>query len=107
MIFQQLAEADIVICLVRQDFVASDFCYQDEFGAALASHRKGDKTIVPVMLRDTDWQDLPLSEIQGVPGVWINSTANQDEAWSKVSKALRPALEHAKQRKRARMEQDR
>ena len=106
-IFQQLAEADIVICLVSADFVASDFCYQAEFGAALAAHRKGDKTIVPIMLRDTDWQDLPLSEIQGVPGVWINSTANQDEAWSKVSKALRPALEHAKQRKRAKMEQDR
>ena len=84
-----------------------DYFDQDEFGAALAAHRKGDKTIVPIMLRDTDWQDLPLSEIQGVPGVWINSTANQDEAWSKVSKALRPALEQAKQRKRARMEKDR
>ena len=106
-IFQQLEEADIVICLVSADFVASDFCYQAEFGTALAAHRKGDKTIVPIMLRDTDWQDLPLSEIEGIPGVWINSTANQDEAWSKVSKALRPALEHAKQRKRAKMEQDR
>ena len=108
-IFQQLEEADIVICLVSADFVNSDFCYQDEFGAALAAHRKGEKTIVPVMLRDTDWQDLPLSEIQGIPGVWINSVAKakQDEAWSNVSKALRPALEQAKQRKRARMEKDR
>ena len=67
-IFQQLEEADIVLCLVSADFVASDFCYKKEFGAVLEAHRKGEKTIVPVMLRKTDWQDLPLAEIQGTPG---------------------------------------
>mgnify|MGYP000037001737 CR=1 FL=1 len=99
-IFQQLEEADIVLCLVSADFVASDFCYKKEFGAALEAHRKGDKTIVPVMLRKTDWKDLPLSEIQGVPGEWITSAANKDEAWTAVSESLRPALDKAKQRKK-------
>ncbi|MBK7939965.1 MAG: TIR domain-containing protein [Lewinellaceae bacterium] len=103
-IFQQLEEADIVLCLVSADFVASDFCYKKEFGAALEAHRKGDKTIVPVMLRSTDWKDLPLSEIQGVPGEWITSAANKDEAWTKVSESLRPALDKAKQRKKIRLE---
>jgi internalin A len=70
-IFQQLEESDIVLCLVSADFVASDFCYKKEFGAALEAHRKGEKTIVPIMLRKTDWKDLPLAEIQGTPGEWI------------------------------------
>ena len=105
-LFQQLEEADIVICLVSAHFVASDFCYQQEFGEALAAHHRGDKTIVPVMVRKTDWQDLPLSEIQGIPGVWISSTPKRkrDEAWAKVSELLRPVVDRAKERKRAIMD---
>ena len=103
-IFQQLEEADIVLCLVSADFVASDFCYKKEFGTALEAHRKGEKTIVPVMLRKTDWQDLPLAEIQGTSGEWITSTKNKDEAWTKVCESLRPALNKAKQRKKSLLE---
>ncbi|MCB0574146.1 MAG: leucine-rich repeat domain-containing protein, partial [Saprospiraceae bacterium] len=99
-IFQQLEESDIVLCLVSADFVASDFCYKEEFSKALEAHRNGEKTIIPVMLRKTDWQDLPLAEIQGAPGEWITSAQNKDEAWTKVSEALRPALARAKQRKK-------
>ncbi len=106
-IFEQLEECDIVLCLVSADFVASDFCYKKEFGAALAAHRKGEKTIVPIMLRKTDWQDLPLAEIQGSPGEWITSAKNKDEAWTKVSKSLRPALDKAKHRKKALLDQRR
>ncbi|AEG01309.1 TIR protein [Methylomonas methanica MC09] len=105
-IFQQLAETDIVLCLVSADFVNSDFCYQQEFAAALAAHRLGEKTIVPILLRETDWQDLPLAEIQGTPGTWISSAANTDAAWTAVSKSLRPALEAAKNRRRVKRERE-
>jgi internalin A len=106
-IFQQLEEADIVLCLVSADFVASEFCYKKEFGVALEAHRKGEKTIVPVMLRQTDWSGLPLAEIQGTPGEWITSAKNKDEAWTKVSESLRPALDKAKQRKKGLLEKRR
>ena len=106
-LFQQLEEADIVLCLVSSDFVASDFCYQKEFSSALEAHRRGEKSIVPIMLRKTDWKDLPLSGIQGTPGEWITyATTNQDEAWTKVSESLRPVLEQAKQRKHKIMNDD-
>ena len=105
-LFEALEQADIVLCLISADFVASDFCYQDEFGQALAAHRLGEKTIVPIMLRKTDWQGLPLSEIQGTPGVWISSAKNKDEAWTKVSEALRPAIEKAKERKRKKLKKE-
>ncbi len=106
-LFKQLDEADIVICLVSADFVASDFCYQKEFGMALEAHRRGEKTIVPVKLRKTDWQDLPIAELQGVPGEWITSAKNKDEAWTQVSASLRPALDRAKQRKSKMLEERR
>lgn len=106
-LFQQLDECDIVLCLVSANFVASDFCWKEEFGKALAAHRRGEKTIVPIMLRKTDWQDLPLAEIQGTPGEWITSAKNRDEAWARVSETLRPALAQAKQRKKGLLEKRR
>lgn len=99
-IFQQLAEADIILCLVSPSFVASDFCYVEEFAAALKAHQKGDLTIVPIMIRSVDWSDLPIAAIQGVPGVWINSATNKDEEWTKVSRSLRPVLEKVKAKRR-------
>ncbi len=101
-IFQQLAEADIVLCLVSPSFVASDFCYVEEFAEALKSHQAGEKTIVPIMVRSVDWSGLPIAKIQGVPGagVWINSATNKDEEWTKVSQALRPVLEKVKAKRR-------
>ncbi len=99
-IFQQLAAADIVLCLVSPSFVASDFCYVEEFAEALKAHQAGEKTIVPIMIRSVDWSDLPIAKIQGVPGVWINSATNKDEEWTKVSQALRPVLEKVKAKRR-------
>lgn len=78
-VFDTLAQADIVLCLNSADFIDSDFCYREEFGKALAAHRLGEKTIFPIRLRQTDRQELPLSEIQGVPDVWITSATNRDE----------------------------
>lgn len=99
-IFEQLEECNIVICLVSADFVSSDFCYKKEFTKALDSHYNGEKIIIPIMLRETDWQGLPLAGIQGIPGNWITSSVNKDEAWTKVSKQLRPAIEQAKKNKK-------
>jgi internalin A len=90
--------------LVSPDFVHSDFCYLQEFQAALDAHRCGEKSVVPIMLRKTDWQDLPLAEIQGVPGQWITSAANQDEVWCQVSQRLRPVIEAARERKVRKLE---
>ncbi|ASF48190.1 COR domain-containing protein [Methylovulum psychrotolerans] len=100
-IFQHLAAADVVLCLVSPDFVKSDFCYQEEFSTALLEHNRGEKVIVPIRLRSTDWDGLRLRDIQGVPGVWVTSAGNKDEAWTEVSVALRRVLEQVKARKRA------
>ena len=62
---------------------------------------------VPVILRKTDWQDLPLAEIQGTPGEWNTLAKDKDEAWTIVSESLRPALEKAKQRKKVLLEKRR
>ncbi len=98
-IFRELNEADLVLCLVSQDFIASEFCYTQELAAAMAAHQRGEKTVVPIRLRDCAWDDLPLARIQGTPGQWITSAANKDAAWTEVAKSLKPAIDQAKTRK--------
>lgn len=99
-IMDNLAEADIVLCLVSSDFINSDFCYRREFEAALEDHKQDKKTVVPIRLRECDWDDLPLSKIQGRPGQWIDSFTNRDKAWTEVAKGLKPVIEQAQQRRK-------
>jgi internalin A len=97
-IFQKLDEADIVLCLVSQDFINSDFCYEREFTAVLKQHHKGEKIVVPIQLRKCHWDNLDLAKIQGIPGKWITSQPNQDEAWTEVAKSLDPIIDKVKQK---------
>ena len=95
-----LAEADIVLCLVSSDFINSEFCFRREFEVALEDHNKDKKTIVPIRLRECDWDDLALSKIQGRPSQWIDSFTNRDKAWTEVAKGLKPVIEQAQQRRK-------
>jgi internalin A len=97
-IFQQLDEAHIVLCLVSQDFINSDFCYLREFQAVLKQHHKGEKIVVPIQVRKCYWDDLELAKIQGIPGKWITSQANPDETWTEVAKSLDPIIDKVKQK---------
>ncbi len=89
----------MVLCLVSSDFIASDFCYTEELAAAMAAHAKGEKTVVPIRIRQCDWDDLPLAKIQGKSAQWIGSAADKDAAWTEVAKSLKPAIDQAKARK--------
>ena len=99
-IMDNLAEADIVLCLVSSDFINSEFCFRREFEVALEDHHKDKKTIVPIRLRECDWDDLALSKIQGRPSQWIDSFTNRDKAWTEVAKGLKPVIEQAQQRRK-------
>lgn len=99
-IARELGEADLVLCLVSADFIHSDFCYARELAAALEFHDKGEKTVVPIRLRQCDWDDLPFAKLQGLPGTWISAAADKDAAWTELAKGLKPAIAAAKARKR-------
>lgn len=91
-IMQQLNEADIVICLVSADFIASNFCYTQEFETALESHKQGTKIIIPIRLRTCAYEDLPLGKIQGTPAKWIASSTNKDESWTEAVNAIKKVI---------------
>lgn len=59
-ILRNLAEADIVILLISQDFIASDFIYDNELQLAMQKKLKGSAEIVPVVLSESTIFDLNL-----------------------------------------------
>lgn len=60
-ILKNLEEADIVILLISQDFIASDFIYDNELQLAMKKKLKGNAEIVPVVLSDSAIFDLQLN----------------------------------------------
>ncbi len=79
-IVKQLSNADIVICLISSDFIISDFAYSQELQLALMRHEKGEKIVVPVLIKPCAWDNLPIAKIQSLPRSWIESV-HDDKAW--------------------------
>jgi hypothetical protein len=88
---KNLESADIVLLLVSPDFLASDYAYGREMLRALERHRSGSATVVPIILRPSDWQNSPLSSLQALPsqGRPVSSWSNRDQAWLDVVQGLR------------------
>ena len=63
----RLNEAAVIILLVSPDFIASDYCYEREMQRALERHKRGEAQVIPIILRDCDWQATPLSNLQCLP----------------------------------------
>lgn len=53
----KLKEADIVIMLVSQDFIASTYIHEKEVKEALSQSSINKTRIVPILIRDCDWEN--------------------------------------------------
>lgn len=89
--------ADIVLLLVSADFMDSDYCFNVEMNRALERHQAGECRVIPVIVRPTDWENLPFAklQIQAVPkdGHAVTLWPNRDEAWKDVSRKIRETVE--------------
>ena len=86
-----LESADIILLLVSPDFLASEYAYSREMLRAVERHQAGSATVVPIILRPSDWQDSPLGVLQALPsaGRPVTSWPNRDRAWLDIAQGLR------------------
>ncbi|MGB1204944.1 MAG: SIR2 family protein [Chitinophagales bacterium] len=93
---EKLRQAEIVLLLVSSDFLAAnDLAYQRELMRTLSprSLRRGNKTIVPIIVRSCDWEEAEFGELPCLPegGKAISGShwQNVDEAYTNVVEGIK------------------
>ena len=88
---KNLENADIVLLLISPDFLGSDYAYSREMLRAVERHESGSATVVPIILRPSDWQSSPLGSLEALPskGRPVSLWTDRDEAWLDVVQGLR------------------
>lgn len=91
-----IASADLVLFLVSSDFMASNYCYNVEVIKAVERHNNGLCTVVPIIIRECDWEGAPFESIQGLPTdmkpVISRHWHDQDEAFTNVVRGLKSII---------------
>jgi uncharacterized protein YjhX (UPF0386 family) len=90
-------EADMYLLLVSASFIDSNYCYEREFKRALKKFQRGEAIIVPVILRECDWQIPELKQFKALPldgrPVVSRHWHSVDEAFTDVVSGLRKVIE--------------
>jgi hypothetical protein len=94
-IHNNLSDADIILLLISPDFIASDCCYSTEMSLAFEMHERGKNSVIPIILRPTDWRSAPFSKIQVLPtyGKPITQWNDYDAAFLDVVSGIRRKIE--------------
>ncbi|EPR1418291.1 toll/interleukin-1 receptor domain-containing protein [Salmonella enterica] len=87
--------------LISSDFIASDYCYQVEMTNALERHNRGEAVVIPVILRECDWHQLPFGRIMAatIDGKPITKFASHDDGYFQVAGAVSRAIANLEAKK--------
>jgi hypothetical protein len=90
-----LDTAHLILLLISADFLASDYCYDVELKRAMERHEAGQARVIPIILRNVDWQGAPFGALQALPinARPITSWENRDDAFADVARGIRAAIE--------------
>ena len=89
-ILSKVEHADIVVLLLSNDFIRSDYCFQKEMQIARERETAGDCTIFPIVVRACAYEKLELGELQAIlpNGKPVKQNKDRDAAWLEVTKQL-------------------
>ena len=92
---KHLESAKVILLLVSADFMASDYCYDVELKRAMERHEAGEARVIPVILREVDWQGAPFGKLQALPknAEPVTNWPNRDQAFADIARGIRRAVE--------------
>ncbi len=94
---EALSKAKIILLLISADFIASDFCYENQMQKALERHKNGAAVLVPIIIRDCVWEGTPFSKLKVLPlnGVPVSSSVwdTADTPYVEIVKALNKKID--------------
>lgn len=94
-IAEELEKAALILLLVSDRFIASDFCHEIEMKRALQRYDAGEARVIPIIGRACDWTPLEFARANPLPrdGKAIQSHTNKDEALAKIAIEIRKIVE--------------
>ncbi|MBY0274248.1 TIR domain-containing protein [Candidatus Binatia bacterium] len=104
-ISEHLETADLILLLISPDFLASDYCHDEEMRRALERHDAATARVVPIIVRPTDdWEEAhigngrKLGTLQVIPrdAVAVTVLTRQtdlDSAWVQVVREIRRVID--------------
>jgi hypothetical protein len=89
-----LRSSELFIALLSPDYIASNYCYTQEFKEALQRQEAGTIIIVPVIVEPCDWLNTPFSQFKAVPkdGKPVSTWENKNTAFLDVVQNLRKLI---------------
>src|SRR5215469_2289900 len=94
-IMTRLNTAPIILLLVSQDFLASDFCWGIELQQTMQRHDAGTAYVIPIIVRPCSWQRESFARLQFLPqdAQPLSTWPNEDEALLQVENGIRRVVE--------------
>jgi hypothetical protein len=105
-----ISDANIFLFLISNDFISSDYCMSKEYGAATNRYKRGEVEIIPVIVRECDWDVDDLKSFAALPKDAQAVTKNafdktnpslRDGKWLEVVNGLKVVLEDYKKKLQA------
>jgi internalin A len=89
-VLQKLEEAEIIVLLLSNDFIRSDYCFLKEMRRARERDEAGECAIVPIVVRACAFSKLELGQLQAIlpNGKPVKQNKDRDAAWLEVTKQL-------------------
>ena len=86
-----LNSSNLFLALLSPDYIASNYCYEKEFATALEMEKKGEITIIPVIVESCDWKNTPFSTFKALPkdGKPVSTWDNKNTAFLDVIQNVR------------------
>ncbi len=99
-ILGKLERADIIVFLLSNDFIRSDYCMQKEMQRALERDAAGECAIVPIVVRACRFEKLEVGQLQAIlpKAKPIKQHKDRDAAWLDVTKQLDRVIAQLKKR---------
>jgi hypothetical protein len=91
---KHLEQAQIILFMVSSDFLAAHYLDDDSGIERALARRATGATVIPVLLRKSDWEESPFGTLQPLPPnrVPIAAWSNKDEALYQVAKGLKEVV---------------
>lgn len=108
---RQLNEADIIVLLVSRHFLSSEFVTTCELPRALERHDDKSAVVIPVLVKRTSWEHLPIFKLNAIPAddKWMTGSEwnNPDEAVTSVAQSINRACTDLMAEREKRLEDER